>query len=177
MKQTKLSFWFHEISWKVFYILFSTIFCFCTCFFYADVFLCEHLQIFLYIMPKNTLKFTTFFVTETFSSMLTLSLYTTFMYFSFLCFIVYILFVDQVIFFYEAYKQLIFLILSFSLSIVAHLFFKYLLLPNILQFFISLGNNELWQHIPNVYNYILFSLSPCYRISNILSIKLFRYLY
>ena len=159
MKQTKLSFWFHEISWKAFYIVFSAIFCFCTCFFYADVFLCEHLQVFLHIMPKNALKFTTFFVTETFSSMLTLSFYITF-----LCifpFILYCLhtFYRPSCFFYEARKQLTFLLLSFGLSIVAHLSFKYWLLPNILKFFISLGNNPLWQHIPNVYNYILFSLS------------------
>lgn len=110
-------------------------------------------------MPKNVFKFTTFFVTETFSSMLTLSLYITF-----LCifpFVLYCLhtFYRPSFFFHEAYKQLTFLILSFSLSIIAHLFFKHWLLPNILQFFISLGNNELWQHIPNVYNYILFSLS------------------
>lgn len=159
MKQTKLSFWFHEISWKAFYIVFSAIFCFCTCFFYADVFLCEHLQVFLHIMPKNALKFTTFFVTETFLSMLTLSFYITF-----LCifpFILYCLhtFYRPSCFFYEARKQLTFLLLSFGLSIVAHLSFKYWLLPNILKFFISLGNNQLWQHIPNVYNYILFSLS------------------
>ena len=159
MKETKLNFWFHEISWKIFYTFFSTVFCFCICFFYADVFLCEHLQIFLQIMPKNALKFTTFFVTETFSSMLTLSLYTTFLcIFPFMLYCLHT-FCRPSYFFYEAYKQLIFLILSFSLSIVAHLFFKYSLLPNILQFFISLGNNELWQHIPNVYNYILFSLS------------------
>ena len=159
MKQTKLNFWFHEISWKGLYILLSTIFCFGTCFFYADVFLCEYLQIFLYVMPKNALKFTTFFVTETLSSMLILSLYTTF-----LCifpFILYCLhtFYRPSYFLYEAHKQLIFLILSFSFSIAAHLSFKHLLLPSILQFFISLDNNELWQHIPNVYNYILFSLS------------------
>ena len=159
MKQTILSSWFHEISWKAFYIVFSAIFCFCTCFFYADVFLCEHLQVFLHIMPKNALKFTTFFVTETFLSMLTLSFYITF-----LCifpFILYCLhtFYRPSCFFYEARKQLTFLLLSFGLSIVAHLSFKYWLLPNILKFFISLGNNQLWQHIPNVYNYILFSLS------------------
>ncbi len=159
MKQTKLNFWFHEISWKGLYIFFSTIFCFGTCFFYADVFLCEYLQIFLYVMPKKALKFTTFFVTETLSSMLILSLYTTF-----LCifpFILYCLhtFYRPSYFLYEAHKQLIFLILSFSFSIAAHLSFKHLLLPSILQFFISLDNNELWQHIPNVYNYILFSLS------------------
>lgn len=159
MKQTKLSFWFHEISWKAFYIAFSTIFCFCICFFYADVFLCEHLQIFLHIMPNNALKFTTFFVTETFSSMLTLSFYITF-----LCifpFILYCLhtFYRPSCFFYEAHKQLTFLLLSFSIFIVAHWSFKYWLLPNILKFFISLGNNQLWQHIPNVYNYVLFSLS------------------
>ena len=120
MKQTKLNFWFHEISWKGLYILFSTIFCFGTCFFYADVFLCEYLQIFLYVMPKNALKFTTFFVTETLSSMLILSLYTTF-----LCifpFILYCLhtFYRPSYFLYEAHKQLIFLILSFSFSIAAH---------------------------------------------------------
>ena len=159
MKETKLNFWFHEISWKIFYTFFSTVFCFCICFFYADVFLCEYLQIFLYVMPKNALKFTTFFVTETLSSMLIISLYITF-----LCifpFILYCLhtFYRPSYFLHETYKQLTFLILSFSFSIVAHLSFKHLLLPSILQFFISLDNNELWQHIPNVYNYILFSLS------------------
>jgi len=159
MKETKLNFWFHEISWKIFYTFFSTVFCFCICFFYADVFLCEHLQIFLQIMPKNALKFTTFFVTETFSSMLILSLYKTFLcIFPFLLYCLHT-FYRPSYFFYETYKQLTFLILSFSFSVVAHFSFKYLLLPSILQFFISLGNNEFWQHIPNVYNYILFSLS------------------
>ena len=111
MKQTKLSFWFHEISWKAFYIVFSAIFCFCTCFFYADVFLCEHLQVFLHIMPKNALKLKEYQVSLIYPPQ---SFYITF-----LCifpFILYCLhtFYRPSCFFYEARKQLTFLLLSFA---------------------------------------------------------------
>jgi|MDTA01.2.fsa_nt_gb sec-independent protein translocase protein TatC len=159
MKSTNIEYMINEAKYKLYYSFISTLFCFCVCFFYKDVFLFYHLKLCQTGFGNAKIPFVTFHVTETFYAMATLGIYMSFI--AVLPFWLYCIhtFLRPSKFQKEAFVQCVYFCMIAFLCYSSYSITVYTLLPTILEFFIALDTLQTWQHVPRVLDYIFFIVS------------------
>ncbi len=150
-----------ELLWKSIYTCLSLGICFCICFNYADVFLFYHASICFKVLPNIIPSFLTLDVTEALQSMFLISLFICSMcMFPFIYYFI-ITFILPSCFKTEIYYIYIISIGSILSSMLAYLLTIYILVPNVLHFFLYLDTNvaNTWHHVPRLIHYVSFSIT------------------